>query len=519
MTGAVTLGAAMLAHATDWPQFGYDVAHSGFNRDEQGYPTAGGNTVVFHYALPTLSGTHGPGTVDGAPIFVRSVATPSGNRNILFALTNNGTFYAINADSTTMLDVLWSKQPTGAGTNTAGFGSGAVDPSRQYVYAYGFDGKVHKYQIGDGTEVVTGGWPQVSTLKPNVDKGASGLSIATAHDGNTYLYAVTDGYIGDGGDYQGHLTAINLASGTQKVFNSLCSDLTFHFVENGVKNGAGRTDCASAQSGIWGRPGAIYDEGTDRVFIMTGNGPFDDSALNWGDSLLALNPDGSGGANGLPLDSYTPDTYANLDTRDADFGSASIAILPAPPGTAAAYQHIAMAGGKDGCVRLVDLSALGGIGGEIDKFDFAGGGSCDSGSNSSDIKPQPAVWVNPADQSTWIYIATYSHGLAAYKIVLDSNGKPSLAKQWPASGTASNGTSPVVANGVVYYMSGSKLRALDAVTGTSRVSSGDWTTMSYGGQHWQSPIVVDGRIYLFDNANPSSLWVYALDGAFKSGFE
>jgi hypothetical protein len=304
------------------------------------------------------------------------------------------------------------------------------------------------------------------------------------------------------------------------VFNTQSSDKTEHFCEAGTMGcTVGVNDCGSQQNGIWGRPGAIYDDGTDRVFIMTGHGPFNAAAWNWGDSLLALHPDGSGDGSGFAVDSYTPDTYANLDSKDADFGSASIAILPAPSGTAAAYQHIAMAGGKDGCVRLVDLSDLGGVGGEIQKLDFAGGGSCANGSNSSDIKPQPAVWVNPADHSTWIYIATYNHGLAAYKVVLDGSGKPSLVKQWPVSGTAPSGTSPVVANGVVYYLSGSKLRAYDAVTGVQRVTGGDWNTTSITGQHWQSPVLVNGRAYLFDEANPSNLWVFQLDGAFKSGFE
>jgi len=501
------------ATATDWPQFGYDQAHSGFNRQEHGYPTPDGNTVLFHYSLPA-----GTDIVDGAPVYLAGVQTDSGTKNLLFALSNNGTQLALNADSPS-LDVVWSHKPTGAGNTTKGFGSPAIGPGGEFVYFYGFDGKVHKYAVGDGSEVTSGGWPQVSTLKPNVDKGAGGLSIATAQDGTTYLYSVTDGYIGDGGDYQGHLTAIDLGNGSQKVFNSLCSELTIHFVANGTTSGAGQNDCSSRQSGIWGRPGAVYDEGTDRVFIMTGNGPFDAGALNWGDSLLALNPDGSGAGNGLPMDSYTPDTYANLQGHDADFGSASIAILPAPPGTAAAYQHIAMAGGKDGCVRLVNLADLGGVGGEIQKFDFAGGGSCTNGSNSSDIKPQPAVWVNPSDHSTWVYIATYSHGFAAYKVALDSDGKPSLVKQWPTNGTASSGTSPVVANGVIYYMSGSKLRALDAVTGDTKLTAGSWTTVSYLGQHWQSPIIVNGRIYLFDNANPSNLWVYQLDGVFQGGFD
>jgi hypothetical protein len=510
------------AAAADWLQFGYDTAHSGFNREESGYPTPSGNKILRHYTLSA-----GFDRVDGAPVYLSGVTTGSGTRNLLFALSNNGTIMALDADSPT-LSVVWSHQPTGSGTATRGYGAPAIDPDRQHVYAYGLDGKVHKYAVGDGTEDTSGGWPQVSTLKPDVDKGASGLAIATAQGGATFLYSVTDGYVGDAGDYQGHLTAIDLGDGSQKVFNSLCSDKTMHFCKSGTMGcTVGVNDCASRRNGIWGRPGAIYDAGTDRVFVMTGNGPYNAAVLNWGDSLLALNADGSGNGSGQPVDSYTPDTYANLDSADADFGSASIALLPPPPGTAAQYQHIAMAGGKDGCVRLVnlaDLSGMGGpgnVGGEIQKFDFAGGGSCATGSNSSDIKPQPAVWVDPSDQSTWIYIATYTHGLAAYRVALDVDGKPSLAKQWPSgSGTAANGTSPVVANGVLYYLSGSKLRALNARTGEAIVTGGPWNTTSVGGQHWQSPIVVNGRAYVFDDTSPQSqLWVYQIDGAFKSGFE
>ena len=61
----------------------------------------------------------------------------------------------------------------------------------------------------------------------------SALSIATASSGVTYLYVANGGYPGDAGDYQGHITAINLATGAQKVFNAACSDQTIHFVENG----------------------------------------------------------------------------------------------------------------------------------------------------------------------------------------------------------------------------------------------------------------------------------------------
>ena len=32
-------------------------------------------------------------------------------------------------------------------------------------YTAALDGNVHKYQVGDGTEILTGGWPQTATLK------------------------------------------------------------------------------------------------------------------------------------------------------------------------------------------------------------------------------------------------------------------------------------------------------------------------------------------------------------------
>ena len=527
---AFAAAACTTAHATDWLQFGYDTAHSGFNRAETGYSTKG-NRVAYHYALPSAAGS-----ADSAPIYLGGVTTAQGVKNLLFVATQNGTLVALDADSPT-LNVIWSKTTSGAGGVDTG--SPAIDPGLQHVYAYGIDGKVHKYQVGDGQEfgvdIPDPNWPEWSTIKPEVEKGAAGLSIAMAQSGDTYLYSVTDGYIGDQNDYQGHLTAINLATGTQKVFNSECSDRTIHFCNTKTPRSQPcdlANACTPHQNGIWGRPGAVYDAPTDRVFISTGNGPFAINAgsdtYNWGDSILALNPDGSGGPTiGMPVDSYTPTTFQNLQNTDADLGSESIAIVPPPPGTAAQYLNVAVQTGKDGCVRLVNLADLSGhggpahTGGELDAQDLPGGSSnCAAGGDGPEIKPQPAVWVNPVDSSSWIFVTSYGNGSVAYKISLTA-GKPLLALQWPPGGTttAPSGTSPVVANATMYYMSGNHLVALDAVTGTSVSAGSAWATTSFSSQHWQSPIIVNGRVYLVNGATPAQLWVFQLDGAFKSSFE
>src|SRR5204863_421310 len=115
----------------------------------------------------------------------------------------------------------------------------------------------------------SGGWPQLATLKGYDEKGSSALAIATS-GGVKYLYAAHAGYPGDQGDYQGHVTAINLATGAQKVFNTACSDKALHLDHFSAPPETAAT-CAARQNAIWARPGVFYDAGTDRIFVATGN--------------------------------------------------------------------------------------------------------------------------------------------------------------------------------------------------------------------------------------------------------
>jgi PQQ-like domain len=529
---ASSLSCAADVGATNWLQFGYDQAHSGSNTAEKGYSTPTGNSLA--YAMVGL--TH---QTDSAPIYVSGVAIGATAKNVLFINSLDGTLVALDTRNGS---VIWSVQPTPApgtgGTFAFGgiTGAPAVDPGLQFVYAFALDGNVHKYQIATGTEVVTGGtttgktsgWPQISTAKPDAEKGAAGMSIATSSGGVNYLYSVTNGYDGDGGDYQGHITAIDLSTATQNVFNSECSTQTIHFCESGTAGcTVGTNDCSSRQNGIWGRPGAIFDSATSRIFITTGNGPFDAKPAGdgggheWGDSVLALNLDGTGtGSGGMPIDSYTPATFANLQRSDADLGSNALAILPPPAGST--HTHLGVVAGKDGCVRLIRLDVMSGVagagnvGGSLQSqpldsnistancVDTNANGGSDAGGD--EIRAQPAVWLNPSDSAIWVYVAN-NNTLVAYKVVVTS-GNPALVKQWAGNG----GTSPVVANSTLYYVSGGNVSALNPVSGATI-----WTDSSIGDIHWQSPIVADGHLYVIDNS--STLWVYALDGISKNGFE
>ena len=466
------LGAAA-TYATDWLQFGYDAAHSSNNPDETTISSANVALLSREYRV-TLAAS-----VDSAPVYASAIVTPSGTRNLLFVNSTNGKLMAIDATDGSLV---WSQSTSSATTQS----SPAIDPDRAFVYSYG-NGSVHKYAIGDGTEITTDGWPQVATLKPGVEKGASALAIATSA-GATYLYAVTDGYIGDGGDYQGHITTIDLATGAQTVFNTLCSDITIHMVLNGT---AGVTDCAEKQSGIWGRPGATYDAATDRVYITTGNGTFDanNGGFDWGDSVLALHADGSGGdVTGLPLDSYTPTNYSDLDGGDVDLGSASLSILPVPAGSTVA--NLGLQTGKDSMLRLIDLDdmsgtgAPGGVGGEIELINVP--------ISEFWMKTQPAIWVDRnGDGATWIYMANGA-GISGLKLGLDGASEPHLQPTWQQN---SDATSAIIANDVVYH-AGSCNGGTCIIARDPHDGSVLWTSQPIGNLHWQSPIVVDGALYI-----------------------
>src|SRR5262249_57481779 len=118
-----------------------------------------------------------------------------------------------------------------------------------------------------------------------------------------------------------HMVTIELASGDASIFNALCSNLR---VLLGSRQGAPNY-CAATQAGIWARAGTVVDRTTGRLFLATGNGPWD-GRTNWGDSVLVLSLDGHS-----LLDSYTPTEQRLLDSNDADLGSGAPALLPEHP--------------------------------------------------------------------------------------------------------------------------------------------------------------------------------------------
>ncbi len=472
----------------NWLEYYGGPAHSGDNTSET---TLAASNVA---GLQRIFQVDLPGSVADGPPVVLTAATVNGTvHDVLFVNTMRGELVALDAHTGALL---WTHSTSGASFFTNS--QPAVDPSLAFVYAVGLDSAIHKYNVGNGSEVTGGGWPVSFTTKPTLEKGASNLAIATVGS-VSYLYLTTSGF-GDGGDYQGHVVTVNLSTGAAQIFNMLCSNSGSVLLGTNACPVVGPDGGSPpvGRAGMWNRAGIVFDAATNRIYGATGNGPFDGTS-NWGDSIFALNPNGSGAGTG-PVDSYTPSNAQSLWTNDLDLGSIAPVVLPT---TGTKYPHLAVQGGKDQTLRLVNLDNLSGAGkpGQLGGQLFSLALPTDQGGEIDNGVP---TWVNPADGSTWLFVpnwnssSTQPGGLAAYKLVLDASGNPSLALQWkltPAAPALIVGSGALVANNVLYYATKSTIFALDPTTGATL-----WSDGAISATHFQGPVVANGVLYVTDKS-------------------
>ena len=551
-TSAVAPLTLCSAASSDWLQFGFDPTHSGINPNERLLSAANVDSLALKYSK-TFSAP-----AQGTPVFLGNVSTSQGVIDMLFVTLNDGSLLALNAATGAQV---WANLPTTiplcgqAGQNPQCLvtSSPAIDPNRNYVYNFSrVDGKIHKFAVATGAETIDAHWPEVSSTKPDVEKGSSAITFATSstdpnHD--TYLYMTHSSFMAnDSGDYQGHITAINLRTGTQIVFNAVCSDQgNIHFVEGGTVSGPNQTDCYQAHTtnsggdqvptgnaGIWGRAAATYDPQSDSIYISTANGLYDPTNMFnyggtfWGDSVLRL-PAALSTELFAPKDSYTPPNFDSLMSNDTDLGSASLAIIPVSMTQAYSYKHLGIQAGKDSYIRILDLDDLGLQNGpQWNDSVHESALFTASVPQGNEVKTQPLVWQNPND-GTVMVIVSNDFGISAMQLIMDGSNNPQLssttAASWVHTGTSLphgetyGGGSPTIANNVLYYASASGLVAMDPATGDILATKTEMgvSTTSPGVFHKQSPIVVNGRVYVTDeNAN---LWVYEGDDIFADGFD
>jgi outer membrane protein assembly factor BamB len=411
---------------------------------------------------------------DSTPIYAHRVNRGSVKIPMLFQTDGVGTTYGIDASTGT---ILWRFKTTGPKITAS---TPVMDPSGKALYVPGVDGYVHKVDAASGSELHAPGFPAQITLLAQTEKDASPLTLA-----NGYLYAATSGYLGDAPPYQGHVVTVRLSDGNTNVFNSLCSNL--HVLLSG-------SECSSERSGIWARAGVVIDPDgsmSGQAYFATGNGPYKENLYDYGDSLLALTADGANLA-----DWFTPPDRKRLWEQDLDLGSTGPAMLP--PATGSSTPLLAVQGGKGQELYLLDRTHLGGIGGQLQRIPLP-----------TLLYTAPAIWVDDGGR-TLIFMGLLPGSPQVWALTLhtDNQGRSRLHKVWTST---VGGTSPVAIGGVVFFAASNVVTALDAKTGatlwTSNMPSVGGTI---GSLHWQSPIAVDGGIYISDRSR--NLTAYTIDG-------
>jgi outer membrane protein assembly factor BamB len=479
-TTSVSRAPANAAHSSsvavtsgDWPEFGDNAQRTGSGPVLTGI-TAGNLSRL------SLRRIQIDGIADSSAIELHAITVDRARHDLIAVTTSYGKAIALDAGTGAKL---WEFNPRGVnerpGNPQVTTASPIADPDRRYLYSASPNGFIYKLSISTGAQV----WSRRITFDPVHEKIASALNIS-----GPWVVAVTGGYDGDIPPYDGHVVTIDRASGRiVHVWNSECS---------GRHRLIAAASCAvtntSGDNAIWGRAGAVIEPGSGRILVATGNGPFDGSS-SWGDSVLELAPDAS-----RLLHNWTPTNQAALDHGDVDVGSTSPALLPTYHG-----MRLAVQGGKDGKLHLLDLDRLDGtragagsrLGGELGEVSAPGGGQ---------VLTQPAVWSHAGQ--TYLFVGS-DGGTAGYELV--GAGHPALRLLWQSS---AGGTSPVVAGGLLYvYDPNGQLFVHQPISGALL------STLPVASGHWNSPIVIGGRIILptgsyHDSSSTSTIDIYHLPG-------
>jgi outer membrane protein assembly factor BamB len=429
-----------------------------------------------------------PGPIYAQPLYVSN--GPSGLPTLIVATELNAVF-AINASNGSQI---WSttlgtpvpllQLPCGDIDPLGITGTPVVDADNRIIYLGAMttpDGgatKLHRIfalSLDDGS--ILPGWPlDLSNLS------FRGYPFDSAYQNQRgalllnsgYLYVPYGGLAGDCGDYHGWVVAFP------------------------VNNPAAATGWATGAlaGGIWA-PGGLSTDGTS-VFAATGNTA---GANTWmgGEAVLRFAP----GVNfSDPVDYFVPSDWAFLDATDLDLGGSGPVVFDAPGATPS---QLVVALGKNGVAYLLDRNNLGGVG--------TGDGMVGEGIQSAPVSMGAIINAAAAyttASGTYVVFESTDVGIGCpdspgdlVALKISATAPPTISVAWCADNLG--GGSPIVtttdgtSEAIVWTVGAeytNQLHAFDGDTGEMLFTGGGPDEHMGNVQHFQTPIVVNGRIFV-----------------------
>jgi outer membrane protein assembly factor BamB len=454
--------------ASDWPRFGGDPQLT------NAVPSAAAPdfTASAASSLESRWAAHLDGAVIASPLYADNVTVGDRGHDVVYAATQAGSVYAIDA---TDGSVLW-QQHLGTATTTcpeaeAGVTSaygvastGVLDRGRNLLYVIGATGLLYALDLGTGQ--IAPGWPLQLIADTSGEFVWGGLTLA-----DDRLYVPVASYCDepglDGNFATGRLIAVDVD--TVSVVS------TFQVVPQ-----------AASLGGIWGFGGSSVDPLTGHIWTATGNswvtnadcGCLDETA-GYAEAVVELDPDLNVVAWDRPYDEPG-------GVQDADFGSTPLLFQPTGcPPMAAAYA-------KNGELYVWQRDAL--ADGPIWSF-YAGPSGLDDSFVGEPSYTEATNTLIVSDARTYDPQAGITHLDAVTAFTLGPGCSFPNAPTWTAPDIGRGPKAPALIVGDLAFVVGGYvpgLFILDAGTGAVL-----WST-SFDGPVLAPPAFGDNQVYIGD---------------------
>lgn len=466
------------------------------------------------------------------PLWVPNLTVGQSKHNVVFVATMNDSLYAFDADSASSpCAPLWhanlldsahggTSGETAVLSGVPGFqvggGSGDIQPlvgvtgtpvidlttSTLYVVSKSvisstsaFFQRLHAIDLTTGKEKFSGPVTIAATFAGNGDGGTSTTFVAQPQNQRCGL-ALVNGIVyiawashGDTPPYYGWVVGYS------------ASDLSRKYVFNVDPNYPSSPIIGTAGlGGIWMSGGAPAADSSGNLYLITGNGSFDPTTSDYGDSFLQL----SGSLNVAQY--FTPSDQQNDYDNDADFGSGGAAVLIDLPPNGNNPTHLVVGGGKDGTLYVLNRDAMGGFG---------------DGNAWQIVNAGIGIYSTAAFWNSNIYLASSLAPLRAYPLNASSAtlGQPSSAspESFPfLAPTPSVSSMPDNSNGIVWVLDNT-LYCTEQSSGCGPTVLHAYTANNLANELWNStegtgnaagnavkftvPTVANGKVYVGTRGN------------------
>jgi hypothetical protein len=471
---STTQSATISVAVTDLPgvyTYHNDLARDGANTHEYVLTPANVNAGSFGKVFSCSA----DGAIYAQPLWVANLTVSGAAHNVVFVATQHDSLFAFDADASPC-SKLWSvslidaahggtanESPVPSSGTGALVGNGAgdltpevgitgtpvIDPARAILYVVSksmspggatFYQRLHAIDLASGAEK-PGSPVAIAATFPGAGDGGTTVTFNPKTQNQRAALAFVNGtvYVAwgsheDKGPFYGWLMGYRYDGTTLARSNVL----------NAAPDGG--------DAGIWMSGSAPAADAAGNLYVLTGNGSFNAANAappnrDYGDSFLQLSPALS------VLQYFTPTNQQSDRTYNNDFGAGGATVLAELP-AGSLVRHLAVAGGKDGNLYVLNLDALDGFGDQHAWQQLSVGTEGDLNADTPGvIFCTPAIWNNQ------LYLAGAIQPLSSYAF------SPSTAKL-SAQGTTAGafgypGTTPSISatgtsNGIVWALDNSQ---------------------------------------------------------------